>query len=224
MSKSGKPQTYAEATHFYGRLWTALAILLFIMVPLAVSVHYAAWPPLKDVLKGLLGVAPVFWTVGVIEVFTYAPMLGTGGTYLAFVTGSLSTLKVPCVLNALDAAGVKAGTEEGEVLSTIAVATSSLVTTLVIALGVFGIRFLQPVLENPVLAPAFDNIMPALMGSLALVYFSKNWKLAVTPLVCMVTLFVCVPSLASSVGILVPVSALIALGAGRLLQKKGLID
>ncbi|MBR1685596.1 MAG: hypothetical protein IJ708_10720, partial [Clostridia bacterium] len=93
---------YNEKTHLYGRIWTATAILMFLMVPLAVCVHYQAWPPLQDVFKGLLGVAPVFWTVGVIEVLTYAPMLGTGGTYLAFVTGSLSTLKVPCVINALD--------------------------------------------------------------------------------------------------------------------------
>ena len=215
---------YNEKTHLYGRIWTATAILMFLMVPLAVCVHYQAWPPLQDVFKGLLGVAPVFWTVGVIEVLTYAPMLGTGGTYLAFVTGSLSTLKVPCVINALDAADVKAGTEEGEVLSTIAVATSSLVTTLVIALGVFFIRYLQPVLENPVLRPAFDNIMPALMGSLGIVYFSKNWKLTALPLICMVVLFVLMPSLSSSVGILVPVAAIIAWLGGRLLQKKGLMD
>ncbi len=219
-----KIRTYQEETHILGKLWTAAAILLFITVPLAISVRYAAWPPLQDVLKGLLGVAPVFWTVGVIEVFTYAPMLGTGGTYLAFVTGSLSTLKVPCVLNALDAADIKPGTQEGEVLSTIAVATSSLVTTLVIALGVFCIRFLQPVLESPVLKPAFDNIMPALMGSLGLVYFSKNWKLSIAPLLFMVTLFILVPSLSSSVGILVPVGALVTWLVGRILQKKKIID
>ena len=219
-----KNRSYSEATHLYGRISTASAILMFLMVPIAISVRYAAWPPFRDVLKGLLGVVPVFWTVGVIEVLTYAPMLGTGGTYLAFVTGSLSSLKVPCVLNALKGAGVEPGTDEAEALSTSAGATSSLVTTLVIALGVFGIRFLQPVLENPVLKPAFDNIMPALMGSLALVYFSKNWKLSVAPLVFMIALFIAVPSLASSVGILVPVAALVALLAGWILQKKGLIQ
>ena len=197
-----KNRSYSEATHLYGRISTASAILMFLMVPIAISVRYAAWPPFRDVLKGLLGVVPVFWTVGVIEVLTYAPMLGTGGTYLAF----------------------EPGTDEAEALSTIAVATSSLVTTLVIALGVFGIRFLQPVLENPVLKPAFDNIMPALMGSLALVYFSKNWKLSVAPLVFMIALFIAVPSLASSVGSLVPVAALVALLAGWILQKKGLIQ
>ena len=216
---SRSQRTYSQETHIYGRIWTACAILMFLMVPLAICVHYNAWPAFTDVFRGLLGVAPVFWTVGIIEVFTYAPMLGTGGTYLAFVTGSLATLKVPCVLNALEGANVKSGSDEAEALSTIAVATSSLVTTLVIALGVFGIRYLQPILESPVLRPAFDHITPALMGALGVVYIAKNPRLAVCPLLIMIALFIAVPSLSSSVGILVPVAALITLGWGRLLQK-----
>ena len=214
---------YEEKTHFYGRISTALAVCMFLMVPIAISLRYQAFPAFGSVLKGLLGVAPVFWTVGIIEVFTYGPMLGTGGTYLGFVTGNLAAIKVPCVLNALDAADVKAGTEEAEALSTIAVATSSLVTTMVIALGVAFIGFFRPLLESPVLKPAFDNIMAALMGALGLVYISKNWKLAIAPLTFMIVLFLLVPSLASSVGILVPVGALIAIGAGKILQKKNLL-
>jgi hypothetical protein len=72
-----------------------------------------------------------------------------------------------------------------------------------------------------VLKPAFDNILPALFGGLGIVYISKNWKLAIAPLVFMVTLFLLVPSLASSVGVLVPVGVLITLGAGRIMYKKG---
>ena len=214
---------YEEKTHFYGRVSTALAICMFLMVPAAISIHYQAYPAIGSVLKGLMGVAPVFWTVGIIEVFTYGPMLGTGGTYLGFVTGNLAAIKVPCVLNALDAADVRAGTEEAEALSTIAVATSSIVTTLVIAVGVAFIGFFRPLLESPVLKPAFDNIMASLMGALGLVYISKNWKLAVAPLTFMILLFLLVPSLASSVGILVPVGAIIAIAAGSFLQKKNLL-
>ena len=55
-----------------------------------------------------MGVAPIFWTVGTIEVITYVPMLGVGGSYLGFVTGNLSNLKVPCALNAMQSAGVDA--------------------------------------------------------------------------------------------------------------------
>ena len=174
-------------------------------------------------LKGFVGVAPIFWTVGVIEVITYVPMLGTGGSYLGFVTGNLSNLKVPCALNAMEAAKVEQGSEEGEVISTIAIAVSAIVTTVIIALGVILLAQIRPFLESPVMQPAFDNILPALFGGLAVVYISKNWKIALAPLIFMVVLFICVPSLASSVGVLVPVGALLAIGVARILYKKGVL-
>ena len=210
-----------DSVHFYGRIWVALGIFLMLMVPTSICVYYGAWPELQYVIKGLLGVAPIFWTVGIIEVFTYAPMLGTGGTYLGFITGNLTSLKVPAALNAMQAAKVEATSEEGEVISTIAIASSAIVTTLVIALGVLMLGYLQPLLESPVLQPAFDNILPALFGGLGVVYISKNWKIAVAPLLFMVVLFLLVPSLASSVGVLVPVGALVAIGVSRVLYKKG---
>ena len=214
-------KTYTDSVHFYGRIWTATAIFLLLMAPTAICVYYNAWPEMQYVLKGLLAVAPIYWTVGIIEVLTYAPMLGTGGTYLSFITGNLTNLKVPCALNAMEAAKVKPASEEGEAISTVAIATSSIVTTLVIAAGVLLLGYLQPILESPVLAPAFDNIMPALFGGLGVVYISKNPKIAIAPLVFMVVLFLIMPSLASSVGILVPVGALLAIGVSRMLYNKG---
>lgn len=212
---------YIKKTDVVGKIWIWSAAVLVLMVPVAICVYYNSWPEITDVLKGLLGVAPIFWTVGVIEVITYTPMLGVGGTYLAFVTGNLTSIKAPAALTAMENADVKADTEEGEVISTIAIATSSIVTTLVIVVGVVLFSFISPILENPVLAPAFDNILPALFGGLAVVYVSKNWKLSVAPLVFMVTLFLCFPGLADSVGILVTVGVIVTLIASRILYKKG---
>jgi hypothetical protein len=214
---------YMTRVHVYGRIWTASGILLMLLVPIAISIHYNAWPALTHVFQGLLGVAPIFWTVGIIEVFTFTPMLGSGSSYLGFMTGNLTNLKVPCALNAMENAKVKPGTEEGEVISTIAVATSAIVTTLIIAVGVLLLSYLRPLLESPTLAPAFQNILPALFGALAVVYVSKNWKLAIAPLLFMVVLFLIAPGLSGSVGVLVPVGALISIGAGRILYKKKLL-
>ena len=213
--------SYMEKTDRLGKLWIWTAAVVILLVPVAICVYYQAWPEGTAVLKGLLGVAPIYWTVGAIEVITYTPMLGVGGTYLAFVTGNLTSLKAPSALNAMENAEVKPGTEEGEVISTMAIATSSIVTTLVIAAGVVALTAIAPILDSPVLKPAFDNILPALFGGLAVVYVGKNWKLAMAPLIFMVALFLAVPSLAGSVGVLVPVGVLIALGAGRILYKKG---
>ena len=219
----GKYTNFRDYEHFVGRWWMLTGFALLLAVPAAICVVYDAWPPLTWVLEGLLGVAPIYWTVGTIEVFTYTPMLGAGGSYLGFVTGNLTNLKVPCALNAMQSAGVEPGTEEGEVLSTIAIAVSSIVTTVIIILGVFMLNTLRPILESPMLAPAFANILPALFGGLAVVYVSKDWKIALAPLLFMVVLFLCVPSLADSVGVLVPVGSLLAIGVARILYKKGLL-
>ena len=219
----GKYTDFRDYEHFVGRWWMLTGFALLLAVPAAICVVYDAWPPLTWVLEGLLGVAPIYWTVGTIEVLTYVPMLGTGGSYLGFFTGNLTSLKVPCALNAMESAGVEPGSEEGEVISTIAIGVSSLVTTAVIALGVLMLSSIRGFIESPALQPAFDNILPALFGPLAVVYVSKNWRVAMAPLVFMVALFVCVPSLASSVGVLVPVGAIIAIAAARILYKKGLV-
>ena len=221
MKNSMDYREYMEKTDRVGKIWIWTALVVVLMVPVAICVYYHAWPSGQAVLKGLIGVAPIYWTVGVIEVITYTPMLGTGGTYLAFVTGNLTSIKAPSALNAMENADVKPGSEEGEIISTMAIATSSIVTTLVIALGVIGLSALAPILDSPVLAPAFDNILPALFGGLAVVYVSKNWKISLAPLIFMVVLFLLVPSLAGSVGVLVPVGVLVALGAARIMYKKG---
>ena len=128
--------TYMKETDRLGKIWIWTAAVIIMMVPVAICLRYNAWPEITGVLKGLLGVAPIYWTVGAIEVITYTPMLGIGGTYLAFVTGNLTSLKAPSALTAMENAGVKPGSEEGEVISTIAIAVSSIVTTLVLVLGV----------------------------------------------------------------------------------------
>ncbi|MBP3656023.1 MAG: hypothetical protein J6K32_04920 [Clostridia bacterium] len=214
---------YMKDTDRYGKIWIITAAVIVAMVPAAICIRYNAWPELTAVLKGLMGVAPIFWTVGVIEVITYTPMLGVGGTYLAFVTGNLTSLKAPSALSAMESMGVRPGSEEGEVISTIAIAVSSIVTTLVIAVGVCLLTLIAPLLNSPVLKPAFDNILPALFGGLGVVYISKNWKLSVAPLLFMIALFLAVPSLASSVGVLVPVGVIIALIAARVMYKKGMV-
>ncbi len=214
---------YMKKTDKIGKIWIWTADVVILMVPVVICLMFNAWPSMTAVLKGLLGVAPIYWTVGAIEVITYTPMLGTGGTYLAFVTGNITAIKAPAALNAMENAEAKPGSEEGEVISTIAIASSAIVTTLIVAAGVLGLAFLAPVLNSEALAPAFDNILPALFGGLGVVYISKNWKIAIVPLIFFIILFICVPSLASSVGVLVPVGVLITLGSARVLYKKGIV-
>jgi len=217
-------KTYMDSVHHDGRIWNLSMMVILLLFPVLVALIFKTAPNWHGLLMGLLATAPMYWAVGVVETITYVPMLGAGGSYLSFVTGNISNLKLPCALNALEQAGVKANSEEGEIISTVAIAVSSIVTTVIIAVGVVLIVPLTPLLSAPVLVPAFAQILPALFGGLGVVFVSKNWKIAVAPVVLMLALFIFVPALnAGTVGIMVPVSVLFTLGVSRLLYKKGLL-
>ena len=216
--------SYMDSVHRDGRIWNLSMMVLLFAFPVAVAVISEAMPDWNGFLMGIIATAPMYWAVGVVETITYVPMLGAGGSYLSFVTGNVTNLKLPAALNALEQAEVKINSEEGEIVSTVAIAVSSIVTTLIIILGVLLITPLTPVLNAPVLEPAFAQILPALFGGLGVVFVSKNWKIAVAPIVLMLALFIAVPALnAGTVGIMVPVSVLFTLAASRFLYKKNLI-
>ena len=197
---------------------------MLLAFPVAVWIAFGEAPDWTGVALGLVATAPMYWAVGVVEVFTFIPMLGAGGSYLSFVTGNISNLKLPCAINALENAKVDVKSEEGEIISTVAIAVSSIVTTLIIVLGVILIIPLKPILSSEVLKPAFDQMLPALFGALGVALVSKNWKIAIAPVALMLILFIFVPALnASTVGIMVPVGVIFTIAASRILYKKGIL-
>ena len=219
-----KKLSYIDSVHRDGTIWNLSVMVLLLMFPVAVCVIFGVMPEWGSLAVGLIATAPMYWAVGTIETVTFVPMLGAGGSYLSFVTGNISNLKLPCALNALEQNEVSANSEEGEVVSTIAIAVSSIVTTVIIIIGVVLIVPLTPVLQAPALQPAFDQILPALFGGLGVAFVSKNWKIALAPILLMLILFIFVPALNSgTVGIMVPVSALFTIAVARIMYKKGLV-
>lgn len=179
MAKIKKERTFDESMHIYGRIGTLIALTLMLLVPLFVALYFHASPDMKGMLMGALSICIIYLPSSIIEVITYAPMLGTGATYLAFITGNLTNLKIPCCMTARDIVGTKYGTKENEIISTISVAVSSLVTCTVLILGVLLLAPLTPILQSPVLQPAFNTVVPALFGALGYKYFSKTPLVAV---------------------------------------------
>ena len=219
-----KNLSYIDSVHRAGRIWNIGVMILLMMFPITVAMIFGATPDWGALVVGLIATAPMYWAVGVVETITFVPMLGAGGSYLSFVTGNISNLKLPCAINALEQNEVSASSEEGEIISTIAIATSSIVTTIIIIVGVICIVPLSPILEAPVLEPAFAQMLPALFGGLGVAFVSKNWKIAIAPVVLMLILFIFVPALnAGTVGIMVPVSVLFTIGVSRILYKKGVL-
>ena len=211
---------YERGTHRLGRLVSLITLVLLVGAPFLMGGVLGAMPDLAAVGRGFLAVGLVWTASSVVEFLVYTPMLGAGGSYLAFITGNLINMKIPCAVNARDLAGVKAGTKENEIVSTLSIAVSSLVTILVLAAGVLLLQPLQPLLQSPALQPAFDNVVPALFGAMAYKYYRKNLGLALWPLLMMSALFILVPALQSQTSILILPSGALAIGLAWLKYRK----
>lgn len=214
-------EEFNNKLHRLGRITLVLSVIFLIALPFVFGAVYGVSPDLAGFIAGFAKVGVIYIPVAIVEFLVYTPMLGVGGSYLSFITGNVTNMKIPCVMNSKEIAGTTDGTPEHEIISTISVATSAIVTTLVIAVGVVLMVPLQPVLQNPVLLPAFNNVVPALFGALGLKYFIKSPQIAVVPLVLMTALYIFVPSLISQTSLMLLPSGALALGLGFLLFKKG---
>ncbi|MBR0514900.1 MAG: hypothetical protein IJK06_11715 [Clostridia bacterium] len=215
---------YMTRTHWLGRIFSVTVLIMLIGAPFVIGGILGSMPDLAAAGKGIITVGLIWMGSGIVEYLVYTPMLGAGGSYLAFITGNLINMKIPCAVNARELTGAKTGTAENEVISTLSIATSSLVTILVLALGVVLMIPLRPVLDSEVLRPGFDNVVAALFGAMACQYFRKDLKLALVPMTIMTVLFILVPSLTGSASFMIIPSGAIAIGLSWLKyrrEKKG---
>ena len=217
-------EEFNNKLHRLGRITLVLSVVFLVSLPFVFGAFFGVAPNMGAFLSGFAKVGVIYIPVAIVEFLVYTPMLGVGGSYLSFITGNVTNMKIPCVMNSKEIAGTTDGTPEHEVISTISVATSAIVTTLVIAVGVILMVPLQPVLQNPALLPAFNNVVPALFGALGLKYFMKSPQIAVVPLALMTALYIFVPSLISQTSLMLLPSGALALGIGFLLFKKGKLN
>lgn len=228
MKKNNTEKTFVDSMHTQGKIWTILALLALFSVPIVFSIFggdelFAAFPDMNVLGKVLVSIIPVYWVTAIIEVITYTPMLGAGGTYLSFVTGNITNLKLPCALSALDRANVKANSEEGEIVSTLAIGASAITTTVILAVGVLAFAPFLGYITDPesILRPAFQYVVPALFGALGASYFAKHWRISIFPILVGILVYVIVPDFA--VGTMIFVTIVASVGGALAMWKLKLL-
>ncbi len=223
MSRNKNEVSYIDRTHMWGRIFSVTALCVLIAVPTLICLHYNVWPSANQVFSGLWKVLIIFWPTAVLEIVVFSPMLGTGATYLSFVTGNISNLKLPCVLNSRELAKTKPGTEADEVISTIAVATSAITTTVILAIGVIALApFLSKITApGSFFAPAFNQVLPALFGALGAGYFAKHWRISFVPILTSVVALIFDGNLGT--GTLIPICVVVSILGAYLMYLSGFL-
>jgi hypothetical protein len=190
MKKNKSDMSYIEKLHQTGRAFTIIILGLIALVPVVYCIS-AGVSPDWAAIAGSVAFVIGYLVIGLVEAVSYAPLLGVGGQYLAFISGNISNLKLPCSLNAQTILKTEQGSEEQEIVSTIAIAVSSIVTTLIIIIGLIPLAIFGGDIVK-VLEPVSPYVIPAIFGGLGLVLIAKFFKQTMIPfgimlLICLVT-------------------------------------
>jgi hypothetical protein len=211
-----KTMSYDEKAHRFGRISLIVGTIATTIFPVMLIVGFKVPVDTKSILAGAGSILMLMIPVSLSEFLSIAPMIGSSAMYIMVLTGNYTNLKIPSSIAAMEAVGLDPAnyTEESDVISTIAMGVSAIVSILVIALGTVLIVPLSGPLSNPVLSPAFENIVPALFGALGMGMMSKNFKLAIVPFVFGIVLLATdiIPS-----AIVLPILILIGVVAARIM-------
>lgn len=215
-----KESAYDKKVHLIGRSTLIIGLIISFLPPIFLWLVYGIFPPVRNLLNGIISISTVMIAVSIVEVLTFAPLLGSSAMYMSYLTGNISNMKIPSAAISMEVAEVKPSTKEGDIISTIAIAGSVIMSEIIIILGVILIIPITSKLSNPIIQPAFQQILPALFGSIGAYYILKDWKLAVAPLsVAIILNFI--PGLPTAVTI--PICVLTSVLAAKYLYKKNLL-
>jgi len=215
-------ETYINLLHKNGKRFMIVSTLLMLMVPFVFSWIHNAWPTTDLVIKGFMTVGVIYIPIGIIETLNYAPMLGVGATYISHVTGNISNMKLPAALSAMKQAKVEPGSDEAEIISTLAVASSSIITIIIILVGVLVLLPYISVIDK-YLGTVTDYLVPAIFGALGVVFVIRHYKLVIIPMSVMLFLFYFVVKDPTVQPVFVPVASVLSLLSARYMYKKGWI-
>lgn len=210
--------------HTMGRILLAFAYVLMFSAPILFGRMMGGSPNMSGFLRGFFNISIIFLPISIIEFLVYTPMLGVGGTYVGLLTGNLTGLKIPCMMNAREIAKTKIGTPEDEVISTLSIATCALTSIVVIFIGVMLFVPMTHLLESEYLRPAFDNVIPALFGALGIKYFMKQKAVASISLIVMSLLTILVPAIIPQTSMLIIPAGTLSIAVALLLVKFGKIE
>jgi len=213
---------FDDKIHRLGIISTLAVWLFFLLVPMVVTLYFKLEVKPLETLWAAAPLMLILMVTGLCEKFSMSPIIGPGAVYLASSTGNIQNMKLPAALNAMNIMECEEGSEKGRAIAIIAVATSSFVTTIIVLCGMlFLAPLMEPLMNNPVITPAFDNIFPALVGPMVIPVVLKNLKTASLPVILSIVFALVLGSLYSTVQSIVMVGViLISLGVYRMVWRK----
>lgn len=164
---------YLPKMHRIGKIIGVLAVLASFMPALTLGVVYGLWPDMAALGTAAVSAIASFGVLWFVEPLSYYPVVGPVGTYMAFVSGNISNMRIPCASMAQISTEVEPGSDKGSIIATIGMGVSIVINTLVLTIGVIAGSSILSMLPASVVG-ALNYLLPALFGALLVQFGMKN--------------------------------------------------
>lgn len=173
---------YLPKMHRIGTITNIFGVVLSFAPAAVLAVVYGLLPDWGALLTAFIAALSAFGFLWFVEPISYFTVVGPIGTYMAFLSGNISNMRVPCASMAQISAGVEPGTNEGSIIATIGMAVSIIINVSVLTIGVILGSSVLAMLPASV-TEALNYLLPALFGALLMQFGLKQKSLGVTMLV-----------------------------------------
>lgn len=168
---------YIPYINKWGKLTNWIGVLISFGPALVLAFVFDAMPPVSAIFAGFIGIAAAVGINWFVEPISYFPIVGTPGTYMCFLAGNISNLRIPCAAVAQKVAEVEPGTEQASIVATLGIAVSIVVNIVVLTVGVIASNAILAQLPKSVFT-ALGFLLPALFGAIFGQFALKKIKIA----------------------------------------------
>lgn len=168
---------YLPYINKWGKITNWIGVVASFFPALTLAFVFGIMPPPQAILTGFIAIATAVGINWFIEPISYFPIIGTPGTYMAFISGNISNLRIPCAAVAQKVAEVEPGTDQASIVATLGIAISIVVNIVVLAVGVLASNAILAQLP-PSVFTALGFLLPALFGAIFAQFALKKLKLA----------------------------------------------
>lgn len=173
MMKDMYKDEYLPSIVKVGRIILSVSLIVFFLPFLSTWVIYGVKPHWAEIGQGVFAWILINAPWWISEPISYFPILGVAGTFISFLSGNGSNMRIPCAVSAQKSAGVLPGTVQGSLISTIGISVSVFVNLIILAIGVLAGQAVLSMLP-PSVTDALNFLLPALYGCVFAQFLSGN--------------------------------------------------
>ena len=156
-----------------GYVFVTIALLCNFVPAVYASITTGVFPAIGDLLTLWVAAASAFGVGYFVQPISFFPMANMAGSFMGWIVGNVGEIRIPAATMAQNVTNAEQGTPKAQVISTVGIGGSIIVSVCMITLFTLIGASIMPLMPKVVLK-AFGFVLPCVLGAVYASLASKN--------------------------------------------------